>query len=174
MTNIAESVVQLSGDLATVKSLYTPEGDEGWQVLDEEDADFGSGGVMLLPPQTGQPTNIAVAAGKVGIMYVLNADNLGNGKKMGGKAYSTANVGSCWCGPSYYMGSDGFGRVVSSGNNLSVCGASMRRAQAEAGLEAAAGRRRWLAVPRLLHLGLVERHAEEHRGGLGGRAPHLQ
>jgi hypothetical protein len=117
VTNIAESVVQLSGDLATVKSLYTPEGDEGWQVLDEEDADFGSGGVMLLPPQTGQPTNIAVAAGKVGIMYVLNADNLGNGKKMGGKAYSTANVGSCWCGPSYYMGSDGFGRVVSSGNN---------------------------------------------------------
>ena len=58
------------------------------------------------------PDAQTVAAGKVGIMYVLNADNLGNGKKMGGKAYSTANVGSCWCGPSYYMGSDGFGRVV--------------------------------------------------------------
>ncbi len=115
--NIAESVVQLSGDLTTVKSLYTPEGDEGWQVLDEEDADFGSGGVMLLPPQTGTATNIAVAAGKVGIMYVLNADDLNNGKLKGGRAYSTANVGSCWCGPSYYKGSDGFGRVVSSGNN---------------------------------------------------------
>ena len=115
--NIAESVVQLSGDLTTVKSLYTPEGDNGWQVLDEEDADFGSGGVMLLPPQTGAATNIAVAAGKVGIMYVLNADDLGNGKLKGGRAYSTANVGSCWCGPSYYKGSDGFGRVVSSGNN---------------------------------------------------------
>ncbi len=115
--NIAESVVQLSGDLTTVKSLYTPEGDDGWQNLDKWDADFGSGGVMLLPPQTGASTNIAVAAGKVGIMYVLNADDLGNGKLKGGRAYSTANVGSCWCGPSYYKGSDGFGRVVSSGNN---------------------------------------------------------
>jgi hypothetical protein len=115
--NIAESVVQLSGDLTTVKSLYTPQGDDGWQNLDKWDADFGSGGVMLLPPQTGAATNIAVAAGKVGIMYVLNADDLGNGQKKGGHAYSTANVGSCWCGPSYYKDSDGVGRVVSSGNN---------------------------------------------------------
>jgi hypothetical protein len=115
--NIAESVVQLSGDLTTVKGLFTPQGDLGWQVLDEEDADFGSGGAMLLPPQPGAATNLAVAAGKVGVMYVLNADDLNNGKPKGGKAFSTANVGSCWCGPSYYKASDGFGRVVSSGNN---------------------------------------------------------
>jgi hypothetical protein len=115
--NIAESVVQLSGDLTTVKGLFTPQGDLGWQVLDEEDADFGSGGAMLLPPQPGAATNLAVAAGKVGVMYVLNADDISNGKPKTGKAFSTANVGSCWCGPSYYKASDGFGRVVSSGNN---------------------------------------------------------
>ena len=115
--NIAESVVQLSGDLTTVKGLFTPEGDLGWQVLDEEDADFGSGGAMLLPPQPGAATNLAVAAGKVGVMYVLNADDINNGKPKGGKAFSTANVGSCWCGPSYYKAADGFGRVVSSGGN---------------------------------------------------------
>jgi len=115
--NIAESVVQLSGDLTTVKGLFTPQGDLGWQVLDEEDADFGSGGAMLLPPQPGAATNLAVAAGKVGVMYVLNADDLNNGKPKGGKAFSTADVGSCWCGPSYYKAADGTGRVVSSGGN---------------------------------------------------------
>lgn len=115
--NIAESVVQLSGDLATVKSFFTPFGDLGWQNLDQWDADFGSGGAMLLPPQPGQPTNLLVAAGKVGVMYVLNADDINNGKAKGGRPYSTADIGSCWCGPSYYTASDGTGRVVSSGNN---------------------------------------------------------
>ena len=116
--NIAESVVQLSPDLSTVKSLFTPTGgDLGWQALDEADADFGSGGAMLLPPQTGSEANILVAAGKVGRMYVLNADDLSNGNTHGGKPYSTADVGSCWCGPSYYKAHNGVGRVVTSGNN---------------------------------------------------------
>ncbi len=109
--NIAESVVQLSGDLTTVKGLFTPKGDLGWQNLDMWDADFGSGGAMLLPPQPGAQNNLLVAAGKVGVMYVLNADAVTN------KAFSTADVGSCWCGPSYYQAADGSGRVVSSGNN---------------------------------------------------------
>ncbi|HWA92314.1 MAG TPA: hypothetical protein VG889_19910 [Rhizomicrobium sp.] len=117
VTNLAESVVQVSGDLTTVKSFFTPFGDLGWQNLDQWDADFGSGGAMLLPPQPNSEANILVAAGKVGVMYVLNADDLNNGKPKGGKAFSTADVGACWCGPSYYKASDGFGRVVSSGNN---------------------------------------------------------
>jgi hypothetical protein len=118
VSNLAESVVQLSGDLSTVKSFFTPFGsDLGWQTLDREDADFGSGGAMLLPPQSGSDANILVAAGKVGVMYVLNADDLNNGKPKGGKAFSTAEIGNCWCGPSYYKASDGLGRVVSSGNN---------------------------------------------------------
>jgi len=115
--NLAESVVQVSGDLSTVKSFFTPFGDLGWQNLDMWDADFGSGGAMLLPPQTGASSNLLVAAGKVGVMYVLNADDLNNGKPKGGKAFSTADVGSCWCGPTYYKADDGFGRVVTSGNN---------------------------------------------------------
>ena len=115
--NIAESVVQLSSDLSTVKSLYTPRGEYGWQNLDKWDADFGSGGAMLLPPQAGEPSNLLVAAGKVGTMYLLNADDLSNGKPKGGRAYSTAEIGSCWCGPSYYKTSDGKGHVITSGNN---------------------------------------------------------
>jgi hypothetical protein len=115
--NIAESVVQLSSDLSTVKGFFTPQGDLGWQNLDRSDADFGSGGAMLLPPQPGQSTNIAVAAGKVGQLYILNADDLNNGKPKTGKAFGAVDVGSCWCGPSYYTAADGTGRVVSSGSN---------------------------------------------------------
>ncbi len=141
-----------------MKGLFTPQGDLGWQVLDEEDADFGSGGAMLLPPQPGAATNLAVAAGKVGVMYVLNADDISNGKPKTGKAFSTANVGSCWCGPSYYKASDGFGRVVSSGgkHGRRVEGRGGRR-QAEARAQAPARQCRRRAVPRLLHQRVVER-----------------
>ncbi|HEY2445667.1 MAG TPA: hypothetical protein VGI20_08020 [Rhizomicrobium sp.] len=115
--NISESVVQMPSDLSSVKHLYTPMGANGWQYLDETDGDFAAGGIMLLPPQKGQPGNLAVSAAKAGIMYVFNADDLTNGQANGGKEYSSVNVGPCWCGPSYYKGSDGVGRVVSSSNN---------------------------------------------------------
>ena len=112
--NLAESVVQVSPDLSTVKSFFTP---RDWAILDEADADFGSGGAMLLPPQAGASNNLLVAAGKEGTMFVLNADDLNNGRANFGKAFNSADVGSCWCGPSYYKASDGSGRVVSSGGN---------------------------------------------------------
>jgi hypothetical protein len=119
-TNIAESVVQLSGDLLTVKSLFTPKGNAfGWRELDRTDTDFGSGGVLLLPAQSGAPSNLAVALGKAGKMYLLNADDLTNGGKSGNqRAYDAVDGGSCWCGESYFQGNDGLGRVVSSGDNV--------------------------------------------------------
>jgi len=113
--NIEESAVQMPSDLSAIKHLYTPVGGtNGWQQLDVDDGDFGSGGFMILPPQKGQPSNLAVATGKAGVMYVFNADDVSNGKPGGGKEYSSVTPGPCWCGPSYYMGSDGVGRVVSS------------------------------------------------------------
>jgi hypothetical protein len=119
VTNIAESAVEISPDLLTVKSLFTP---SNHAALDREDNDFGSGGIVLLPPQTGASTDLAVAAGKDGILYLLNADSLGNGASAPtGKALGTAQIGGCWCSPSYYTASNGTGRVVASGgNNLTV------------------------------------------------------
>ena len=117
--NIAESVVQASGDLSEVTGLFTPRGPEvGASALDKIDEDFGSGGVMLLPAQKGQPSNLAVALGKAGKMYLLNADDLDNQASGNAKAYDIVNGGACWCAESYFEGADGIGRVVTSGDNV--------------------------------------------------------
>lgn len=104
-TNISESAAEMSSDLSTQQGLFTP-GDHA--VLDEHDTDFGSGGLMLLPTQPGKYPDLAVAAGKEGILYLLDADNLGT-------ELGSYRIGRCWCGASYYQGSDGLGRVVTSG-----------------------------------------------------------
>jgi hypothetical protein len=113
--NVQESIVKLSGNLSKIEDFFTPADVIG---LDEADNDTGSGGIMLLPYQPGPKPNIAVAAGKVGQMFLLYRENLG-GFTSGGpnKVLGTFNIGGCWCGESYYFGSDGAGHVVSSGGN---------------------------------------------------------
>ncbi len=107
VTNIAESAAEMSPDLSTLQGLFTP-GNEAY--LDEVDGDFGSGGLMLLPSQQGKYPDLAGAAGKYGVLYLLDADKLG-------KVLAYQQVGSCWCGPSYFQGSDGLGRIVTSGGS---------------------------------------------------------
>jgi len=110
--NLAESVVQMSSDLSTVVSVFTP---DDYNSLDQGDTDFGSGGALLLPPQTGQASDLLVAAGKEGNMFFLNGDNLDNNTTGDKRILGTYYIGNCWCGQSYFTGSDGIGRIVSSG-----------------------------------------------------------
>jgi hypothetical protein len=118
ISNISESAVQLSADLSTVNGVFTPIGTYGHSYLDMNDQDFGAGGLLLLPPQSVSANNLAVAAGKVGIMYLLNADDLSHGiTEVPGDERDQVNVGGCWCTPSYFTGSDGVGRVISSGGS---------------------------------------------------------
>ncbi len=114
VTNVAESAVQISSDLGTVRSVFTPDNAVS---LENGDGDFGSGGLMLIPPQAGATPNMAVGAGKDGQMYLLNADDLNNHTSGDSRILGTYGIGSCWCGPSYFTGGDGVGRVVSSGND---------------------------------------------------------
>jgi hypothetical protein len=116
-TNPAESVLKLSPDLATVLDFFTPGGaKDGEPELDMHDRDFGAGGIMLLPSQSGPIPNLAVAAGKVGLMYFLNQAQLGSYVPNGpDNVVGTYKIAPCWCGESYFVGADGVGRVVSSG-----------------------------------------------------------
>jgi hypothetical protein len=111
-TNIQESVVKLDPQLINLLDIFTPSHENSWDASDE---DFGSGGVLLLPPQPGPFPDLAVTAGKSGTMYLLNRDNLGGFTSGDTGALDKETIGACWCGPSYFTGSDGIGRVVSSG-----------------------------------------------------------
>jgi hypothetical protein len=113
--NIQESVVRIRSDLTGVLSIFTP---SNWATLDQNDADFGSGGVLKILPQAAGNPQLVAAAGKDGRMFVLNSSNLG-GYTPGGpdKVAAETNIGQCWCTASNFMGSDGIGRIVSSGNS---------------------------------------------------------
>jgi len=109
--NIQESAIRYSQVTNTVQDLFTPYQQPAW---DSEDKDFGSGGLMLLPPRGGVPT-LAVAAGKSGTMYLMTGSNLG-GFTPGGPDHvlDAVNIGGCWCGPSTFDGPTGR-TIVSSG-----------------------------------------------------------
>jgi hypothetical protein len=119
VTNIQESVVKVSANLTNVVDLFTPKNQSS---LDQGDADFGSGGVMVLPDQPGSFPHLAVAAGKDGNMYFMNEDKLGGYSTAKNHVLGTNQIGPCWCGQSYFVDpTDGAARVVSSGgNNIKV------------------------------------------------------
>jgi outer membrane protein assembly factor BamB len=113
VTNIQESVVKVSSTLTTVVDLFTP---KNVAALDAIDADFGSGGVLVLPDQPGSTPHLAVAAGKAGTMFLMNEDKLGGFFPNKNAVLASYAAGRCWCGPSYFVDpSDGVARVVSSG-----------------------------------------------------------
>lgn len=115
VSNIQESVVKVSPDLTTVLDLFTPKNQAS---LDQTDADFGSGGVLVLPDQPGTTPHLAVAAGKAGSMFLMNEDALGGFSTQTNNVLGAYNIGACWCGQSYFVDpSDGLGRVVASGGS---------------------------------------------------------
>jgi hypothetical protein len=111
--NIAESMVKLSADLSTVVDFFTP---ANVNALDAGDTDFGSGGTLVLPDQTGPMPHLAVAAGKDGNLYIVNRDTGKMGEFRNPNVPASVPIsGDCHCGPSYFKGADGVGRIVSSG-----------------------------------------------------------
>jgi hypothetical protein len=104
-----ESVLKLNPTLKSVKTRFTP---ASFASLNGADRDFGSGGVMLLPPVAGQTVPpLAVAMGKDAVLYLLNQDNLG-GKQandLGALQATRLGCSGCgiWGGPAYYDGPSG-------------------------------------------------------------------
>jgi hypothetical protein len=114
VTNIQESVVKVSSDLTTIKDYFTP---RNVGSLDQGDSDFGSGGVMVLPDQPGSKPHLAVAAGKAGTLFFMNADALGGYSSTKNNMLAQYGQGACWCGPSYFVDpTDSLARVVTSGS----------------------------------------------------------
>ncbi len=113
--NRPDSMVRLSADLLTLKDSFTT---YDYFQLDQGDADVGSGGMLVLPDQPGSIPHLAVAGGKDGRAFLMNRDNMG-GYTQGGpnNVVQTITMGGCWCGPAYFVGSDGAARVVTGGSS---------------------------------------------------------
>ena len=116
VSNLQESVVKVSPDLTTVLDVFTPANQAH---LDAIDADFGSGGVLVLPKQAGTVPHLAVAAGKSGQMFLMNEDKLGGFSPAKNNVLGIFTIGACFCGPSYFIGADNVPRIVSSGGRIS-------------------------------------------------------
>ena len=74
--DFGSSVLKLtpeSGGLKLVDS-YTP---SNYSTLNHQDWDVASGGLLLLPDQTGTNPHLMIGGGKEGTIYVINRDNLG-------------------------------------------------------------------------------------------------
>ena len=115
VSNIQESAIKVSPNLTTVLDVFTPKNQAS---LDQSDADFGSGGLLVLPDQPCSTPHLAVAVGKVGSLFLMNEDHLGGYSTTKNNVLGTYNVGDCWCGQSYFVDpSDGVGRVITSGGD---------------------------------------------------------
>jgi hypothetical protein len=127
-TNVQESVARLSGALTGILGIFTPSASPYTYILDQQDADLGSGGVLLFPTAT--YPYLAAAAGKDGRLFLLDPHNLGAPTNSQPPAATqpltsipppidTQQSDGCWCGPSFFVGEDGISRVVTSqGNTL--------------------------------------------------------
>ena len=116
--HIQESVAQLSSGLA-LSGVFTPSSAPNTYQLDQGDTDLGSGGVMLFSTGDATYPYLAVAAGKDGRVFLLNPDNLGKPTNTSPPTSTpppldTQPIASCWCGPSFFVGSDEGRRLVTS------------------------------------------------------------
>jgi hypothetical protein len=114
--DVQESVIRESGDLSKLETLFTPSNEAA---LDKGDKEIGSGGVLLIPSQAGVPSaqHLAVTAGKDGRLFVLNGYAMGRFHPKYNNVLGTYPIGGCWCGESYFLGSDGVPRIVTSGGS---------------------------------------------------------
>ncbi len=111
------------------------------QALADADQDLGSGGSLLLPPQPGAHLNELVGSGKSGVIYVVDANNMGHhnlptnqgGTGNDNNAVETINLGNgnfdspaYFNGTVYYNGVNGALKGYTLNNGLLPAAPSMQ------------------------------------------------
>ncbi len=105
-----QSALSLDPSVSHVRGSFTP---SSYGTLNDNDQDFGSGGIMLLPvlpKQTVPP--LAVALGKSAVVYLLDQKRLGGLKPNDTGALQAITLtqrgnAGLWGGPAYYDGAQG-------------------------------------------------------------------
>lgn len=73
-TDYGDAMIKLASTGLTVGDYFAPHNEA---MLCTEDLDLGSGTALLLPTQQGQFPHELISAGKQGMIYVVNRDNMG-------------------------------------------------------------------------------------------------
>ena len=99
--NFGQTILKLNPNLSTVLDWFTP---GNWDSLNRSDRDLGSSGVLLVPG-----TNDVIGAGKDGLFYLLDRNNLGHSQSGNGQILQSFRVaiGNVHGGPTYWNGSAG-------------------------------------------------------------------
>jgi hypothetical protein len=89
----SEGVLNLSpaGNTLAVNDYFVP---SNFQSLNSSDLDLGSGGPMLIPPQPTPPTDLVIAYGKQGMVYLMDRSNLGKYSALGNQVLQTLPAGT--------------------------------------------------------------------------------
>jgi hypothetical protein len=69
-----DSFIKLEGTTLSISDYFTP---SNQATLNTDDLDLGSGGVVLLPTQSGSHPDLLIGAGKQGTVYLVNRDDMG-------------------------------------------------------------------------------------------------
>ena len=101
--NYGDSIIRI--DLSkgpTVQDYFTP---STQSTLATGDIDLGSGGVAILPDQSGANPHLLVQMGKAGTIYVVNRDNMGHYNSSGDNiVQEIAGIRSLFGSPVYFNG----------------------------------------------------------------------
>jgi hypothetical protein len=124
----SETVMKLSttGQLS-VADYFTP---TDWQTLDQNDADLGSGGTMLLPDAVGNAAHphLLIETGKTGRMYLIDRDNMGkNNTPNADQNLQTVTLGGpgVWGNPAFFLDNPGNGTPGSGSGIIYYWGTSV-------------------------------------------------
>ncbi len=98
-----------------------------WQTLDNQDADLGSGGVMLLPDFVGSTAHphLMVETGKSGKIYLIDRDNLGQNVPPPGPdrvVQTIQNQPGVWGNPAFFRTGPNSGIVYYHGSGADLRG----------------------------------------------------
>ena len=129
VTNFGDTFLKLATPSLTVADYFTP---YDQYTLDNADEDVSAGGLLLLPDSAGttQHPHIMIGCSKVGTLYVIDRDNMGQFNSSGdnqiiqelSNAVGTAPfnpdnpgyVEDCYSSPAYWNGNVYFGGVADS------------------------------------------------------------
>lgn len=107
--------LSLNGNSLQVEDYFVP---SNYQTLNASDLDLGGGGPLLIPAQPTSPANLLVAAGKQGMVYLINQDDLGQFNANGNQVIQSLPAGTvpnAHSMPAYWQNNIYFCGV---GNNL--------------------------------------------------------